>query len=133
MLGPNGEEYNISDANVEAAGGSRGGDNSSLLQGKQHDLTQKHCFVLFYYYLLLPLFSLNSFQEHVWFLWTTEQEGQILLFVQARFDQTGFHKRNWDQNSYWKGMKECVDSESFVIILIGVWLIIRDGDPLIDL
>lgn len=133
MLGPNGEEYNISDANVEAAGGSRGGDNSSLLQGKQQDLTQKHCFVLFYCYLLLPLFSLNSFQEHVWFLWTTEQEGQILLFVQARFDQTGFHKRNWDQNSYWKGMKECVDSESFVIILIGVWLIIRVGDPLIDL
>lgn len=133
MLGPNGEEYNISDANVEAAGGSRGGDNSSLLQGKQQDLTQKHCFVLFYCYLLLPLFSLNSFQEHVWFLWTTEQEGQILLFVQARFDQTGFHKRNWDQNSYWKGMKECVDTESFVIIPIGVWLIIMDGDPLIDL
>lgn len=133
MLGPNGEEYNISDANVEAAGGSRGGDNSSLLQGKQQDLTQKHCFVLFYCYLLLPLFSLNSFQEHVWFLWTTEQEGQILLFVQARFDQTGFHKRNWDQNSYWKGMKECVDTESFVIILIRAWLIIRDGDPLIDL
>lgn len=133
MLGPNGEEYNISDANVEAAGGSRGGDNSSLLQGKQQDLTQKHCFVLFYCYLLLPLFSLNSFQGHVWFLWTTEQEGQILLFVQARFDQTGFHKRNWDQNSYWKGMKECVDSESFVIILIRAWLIIRDGDPLIDL
>lgn len=133
MLGPNGEEYNISDANVEAAGGSRGGDNSSLLQGKQQDLTQKHCFVLFYCYLLLPLFSLNSFQEHVWFLWTTEQEGQILLFVQARFDQTGFHKRNWDQNFYWKGMKECVDTKSFVIILIRVWLIIRDGDPLIDL
>lgn len=133
MLGPNGEEYNISDANVEAAGGSRGGDNSSLLQGKQQDLTQKHCFVLFYCYLLLPLFSLNSFQGHVWFLWTTEQEGQILLFVQARFDQTGFHKRNWDQNSYWKGMKECVDTESFVIILIRAWLIIRDGDPLIDL
>lgn len=133
MLGPNGEEYNISDANVEAAGGSRGGDNSSLLQGKQQDLTQKHCFVLFYCYLLLPLFSLNSFQEHVWFLWTTEQEGQILLFVQARFDQTGFHKRDWDQNFYWKGMKECVDSESFVIILIRAWLIIRDGDPLIDL
>lgn len=133
MLGPNGEEYNISDANVEAAGGSRGGDNSSLLQGKQQDLTQKHCFVLFYCYLLLPLFSLNSFQEHVWFLWTTEQEGQILLFVQARFDQTGFHKRNWDQNFYWKGMKECVDTESFVIILIRAWLIIRDGDPLIDL
>lgn len=133
MLGPNGEEYNISDANVEAAGGSRGGDNSSLLQGKQQDLTQKHCFVLFYCYLLLPLFSLNSFQEHVWFLWTTEQEGQILLFVQARFDQTGFHKRDWDQNFYWKGMKECVDSESFVIILIRAWLIIRVGDPLIDL
>lgn len=133
MLGPNGEEYNISDANVEAAGGSRGGDNSSLLQGKQQDLTQKHCFVLFYCYLLLPLFSLNSFQGHVWFLWTTEQEGQILLFVQARFDQTGFHKRDWDQNFYWKGMKECVDSESFVIILIRAWLIIRDGDPLIDL
>lgn len=47
MLGPNGEEYNISDANVEAAGGSRGGDNSSLLQGKQHDLTQST--VLFYF------------------------------------------------------------------------------------
>lgn len=104
MLGPNGEKYNISDANVEAAGGSRGGDNSSLLQGKQQDLTQKYCFVLFYCYLLLPLFSLNSFQEHVWFLWTTEQEGQILLFVQAHFDQTGFHKHNWDQNFYWKGM-----------------------------
>lgn len=47
MLGPNGEEYNISDANVEAAGGSRGGDNSSLLQGKQQDLIQST--VLFYF------------------------------------------------------------------------------------
>lgn len=35
MLGSNGEKYNISDADVETADGPRGGDNSSLLQGKR--------------------------------------------------------------------------------------------------
>lgn len=51
MLGPNGEEYNISDANVEAAGGSRGGDNSSLLQGKAAGSNSK---ALFCFISLLP-------------------------------------------------------------------------------
>lgn len=117
MLGPNGEKYNISDANVEAAGGSRGGDNSSLLQGKQQDLTQKYCFVLFYYYLLLPLFSLNYFKSMCDFSKQLSKKDKFCSLYKPTLTRQASTNATEIKISI---EKECVDTESFVIILTGV-------------